>query len=179
MAAISSLYRYFNACRVFHTPTTLAGDPPYGGTELGATRGIRVYSGGAARACRDYLKGTTIRVVQTVADPRIEFFFRQWDPDALPKLYQNTAAGATGTIVKNPTPGASAASRAVKLLLASKDQAGLFALIQRAYPSEADSEALAMELGLELNAAAVFFVGEPETGATPAVQIGYRGDLTI
>lgn len=178
MGGISTLKRYFNKCRVFHTPTSLAGDPPYGGVELGACKRIQVHTGVAARVITDYITGQAIEVISTKRDPRIDLVFRQWDDDALALVFPSTT-GTPGILYQSSANGLPGSSRAKKILLASTDTQGLFCLFQRAIPNEEETAFFNMTLDEELTIGAVFYAAEPTAGATPAIQIGYVGDITI
>lgn len=177
MGAVSSIKRYFNKCRVFKSPSSLV-TPPFGGTELGSTREIRILPGSGGRPIRDYIKGTAIDVIGTMIDPRVELVFRQWDDDAFTTVFP-VSAKSTGIIYKHHSNGLMSRGRAVKLLLASEDTTGLFCLFQYAIPSLDESSWIPFKLAEEAASSGVFYAGSPDSGSTPEVQIGYAADITI
>lgn len=177
MADISSVTRFFNKCRVFHTPTTLSGDPPYGGTELGAVKNIHVYTGGAGRVFRDYYTGLAINSAKSrPSPPLIVMTFRQWTTDLLPLFFP---AVTDSTIDIGGALGSSGIARSKKIVLASEDKSGLFALMQRAIPDEEEGAHFQWDLDEEHVLIGGFRPAAPATGSTPALQIGLASEITI
>ena len=114
---------------------------------------------------------------------------RGLDPDALNKVFVNTAAGTSSgeRIVKGAVNGTVRAGyslfgKAFKLLFAPDDTArGTFIIVYQAIPMVDEAAAMQMRLGAEKGVAVAFW-GVPETavGTTKAVyQVGVKQDISI
>lgn len=114
---------------------------------------------------------------------------RGLDPDALNKVFPNTAAGTSsgervvkGAVNGTVRAGYSLYGKAFKLLFAPDDTArGQFIVVYKAIPLVEESAAMQVRLGAELGVAVAFWgVPDTDTGSTKATyQIGRREDITL
>src|SRR6185436_18831553 len=189
MAALNPLRIVHQSCAIYADPTSLASASGYG-TCLGYVKDLefRFNKRNQAITAEEW-GGKTVDVIDLGTEAIIAGILRGTDPDALGKVFPNTATGSTsyGRLVKlsaagSDRAGASLFASAFKLLFAPDDtDRGEFIVIYKAIPLVDEAAAMQLRLGAEIGIAVAFW-GAPDTttGTTKAVaQIGKREAISL
>lgn len=136
--------------RVFINPTDLGIDPPYGGTELGLSRGGEFQPLLPSFEVWAEEFASVVEAFEAAHDWFFATFLRGFDPDALAAVFPNTEVGAQTqkTVVTYPgtrEPGRRVTQRAVTMLYAPLNPIDHPALLlYRALPLWAETQAMAL-----------------------------------
>lgn len=164
---------------VVANPSNLAGDPPYGGTQLGTVQfgRLRPIERFDEVVAEEY-GGETTEIVLRGRDYVCTALVRQWDNDAIQRFFRSTAAGSSGTrVISEPADEAGdlGTGIAISVLFAPNDPRHPAWLLPRAVPLIQEAAELQASIVSEFNLAVVFRALRDANGY--AVRIGLRGDL--
>ena len=165
-------------------PTDFSTAWPHGGTGLGMVRDVAVRNGRMTEQITAEEFGVeVIDVIDLGESWVLAATLREWDADALAKVFPAGKAGATTTerVVEYPKSyraGTLLSSSTVKLLFTPDDQTIHPAvLFYRALPLVEETAELSFQLGLDL-VVPVMFVAIRDASAN-MVQVGLLEDLTV
>ena len=185
-----------NALRIVHQSgilyadvTTLAS-APFGGVCLGYVKDLEFrFQRRTQIVTAEEWGGQAVDQIDLGESAVIAGILRGVDPDAINKVFANTAAGTTSgeRVVKGAVNGTNRAgyslyNKAFKLLFAPDDtDRGQFIVVYKAIPLVDEAAAMQTRLDAELGIAVAFWgVPDTGTGTTKAVyQIGRREDLSL
>lgn len=189
MATASAIRIVRQSGLLYADPTSLIA-APFGGTCLGYVKDLECrFTPRTLENTAEEWGGRAVDVLELGEDLRMAGVLRGMDSDAIGKLFENTATGATsagrtiniqaaGTI----RAGAWGSDREFKLLFAPDDLSrGQFVVIYKAIPMLEAAAKLALNLANEIGVAFVF-IGRPatETGSKMSVgQIGTREGIAL
>lgn len=189
MAALNPLRIVRQSGALYAGPTSLSSASGYG-TCLGYVKDLvfRFAKRNQAITAEEW-GGKTVDVIDLGTEAIIAGILRGTDPDALGKVFPNTATGATsaGRVVKLSAAGADRAGAslygsAFKLLFVPDDtDRGEFIVVYKAIPLVDEAAAMNLRLDEELGIAVAFWgVPDTDTGSTKAVaQIGKREAVSL
>ena len=189
MAVLNPLRIVQQSGALYADPTSLASVAGYG-TCLGYVKDLEFqFRKRNQPITAEEWGGKIVDQIDLGSEAVIAGVLRGTDPDALGKVFPNTATGSTsyGRLVKLSAAGDDRAGRslfgsAFKLLFVPDDtDRGEFIVIYKAIPLVEEQASMAIRLGTEMGIA-VAFMGAPDTatGTTKAVaQIGRKEAISL
>lgn len=173
--------------RVLRVPGRLALDPtdltlpyPHGGGALGFVREVELaVSIRRVELDAEEYGGEPVDVLYAGATWGLAALLRQWDPDALARIFPAGHVGVSGDrVIDHPgavRAGTLMAATAVRMVFSPDDPAAPGVLFRRAVPLVAEQAALALALASPLEVPVVFRALRPAVGE--AVEVGRLADL--
>ncbi len=173
-----------NPGRVVVNPTNLSNAYPYGGSEIGKTRGVVLQPLGSGFRIEAEGLGEATDVLESRIEYVVGFVLRGWDKSALQLLFSGGyAAGAVSqrpvwSEPGNVTPGQSAYSRGVSLLFVPDDPVNVPALlVYHGVPGWPEGVEVALQRGEEFAFAVALDCLRDSNGNILAV--GILADLSL
>lgn len=170
--------------RLSWNPTSVTTAYPHGGTALGSTRGVLARRAGVYRELRDEAFGSEIYdVVWAGENWALACVFRQYDADAIARLFPNTSTGTTAKrpLVSSPgsnRPGYLMSNAAGKLLFSpfAVDRAPSV-LFYNAIPLPDETLELSAAFDKRLEYGGVFVATRDSSDRI--AKVGFLRDLTL
>lgn len=174
--------------RLVINPTSLSGSFPYGGTQIGEVRDVRVViTGGWFDVEAEEFGGAIVESVWSGENVALGCYLRQFDETAVATVFPNTKTGTTTKRVAvthymdaaSPVrPGHLLSSRGVKLLFVPFDVDRVRAVyFSRALPRTNESVALQRALGVREEIPALFLAIPNASGKV--YQIDFIREITL
>ena len=167
--------------RLVINPTDLGAAFPYGGTALGIVKAIAIRPGAKyQRITAEEYGGEVVEMVGNGEAWTLAAILRDFDHDAVAKLFGTVSAGNVVTYPGSVRAGRLMSDLAVKLLFAPNNPAVAPAcLFYRALPLLEDAAAMSMSRAAEFGVSMVFVALRNGSDPAKAVAMGPLGSLSL